>query len=436
MGIFRTNKIVLGALSACALVGAALAQQTTAPPAQSTQPLKRDVLDLGALRTAPPQTTTIDFENVQGPQSGAGIELSKQYEQSHGVSFGRGASVHFCARVFDDVASVSQSLCPYPRAASGRRAGVHGVRAGGPAMVMDFSRLVSSVSMRINPTGGTLDEAFLVQLEGFDANGVRVVTDRVQFNWSQDAFSWPTVAGLETNAAPLSRVNVTLRRVAQNNQPVRFLIDDLTLQYAPENTLSPVAEAIAEQRGPQRPIGAVIVQSTQVSDAQSQLRLYSAATRKRVSVDWDAVDAALARQKDLGLAAASYRGQKFVNAAELPLLLPSKADAGSIVIVGNRDSYNATFKTGGLAYSLYGSRLLTVIDKNSGAPANNEAITFAGTEEALTASFSVYGVSYSLTRHCKDESVTADPACHDRDALGNVAAQMVVIVGEAGERRP
>ena len=130
--------------------------------AQSVQPrpvLQQRTIDLSQMRVAiPEQEITpglIDFENVQGPQLGVGIALTNQYEQSHGVSFGRGASVHFCARRTDDVMA---SLCPYPQAASGQRAAVHDVRSGGPVMVMTFSRPVEALSMRINPTGGRLDE--------------------------------------------------------------------------------------------------------------------------------------------------------------------------------------------------------------------------------------------------------------------------------------
>ena len=384
--------------------------------------------------TAPRDVAVIDFENVQGPQSGVGIELSRQYEASHGLRFGRGASVHFCARMLDDV---NASLCSYPQAASGRRVAAHDVRSGGPAMLLEFTRPVTAVSVRINPTGGIPDEIFMAELVAFDATGARAARSVERFSWTQEAFTWPTRATLNGDGARITRVSIALRRLRQNNQPVRFLIDDLAFQYAPsEEQISPVAGALSEQEGPVKVAQAEIVQSPEVGRAQSRLRLYPAATRKRTVVDWDAVEAAVARQKDLDLAAAPYRGVDFVKAAELPLLLPSRADAGSVLIVGNKDSYNAHFKRGGVAYSLYGSRLLTVIGKSPGAPANNEAISFMGTEEALTASFSLYGVSYALTRHCADESATGDPACHNRDALGSIAADLVVVVGDAGGARP
>ncbi len=430
MGQFRTKQLVLSvaALLSPAVVMAAAAAQTTTASIPATN---RAV----TLSTAQPaqEPGVIDFENVQGPKLGAGIELSDQYAASHGVRFGRGASVHFCARVFDDV---NASLCSYPQAASGRRVAAHDVRSGGPAMVMDFSKPVSMVTMRINPTGAAEGESFVAELRGFDASGAQRAQTDVRFSWSQDAFTWPTSATLESGRAQLSRVTVLLRRAAQNNQPVRFLIDDLTLQYAPDNTVSPVAAAIAEQKGPPRARDATVVQSKEIGAAQAALRVYPAAVRKRTVIDWDAVEAALNTQQEMALAASPYRGERFVDAAELPLLLPASAEPGTTIIVGNRDSYNAYFKIGGVAYSLYGSRLLTVIAKNSDAPGANDAVTLTGTEQALTASFSVYGAAYALTRHCADESVTADPACHDRDALAMIAGDLVVVVGDAGRARP
>ena len=88
--------------------------------------------------------------------------------------------------------------------------------------------------MRINPTGGSLDEVFVAEISGFDENNEMLVNETLRFNWFQDAFSWPTSLGFETDSAQVVRVTVMLRRVAQNNQPVRLLIDDLNLTYSPE----------------------------------------------------------------------------------------------------------------------------------------------------------------------------------------------------------
>lgn len=427
-------------LAAALLASSATAQTApdTPPVVQPQSPAARIGAFLSDLRLQTPnqqERATIDFENVAASaQVGARVALERQYEPSHGLVFSRGASIARCSTATTTAAAeISLSLCPYPRAASGEYVAAYDVRAGGPDLIMSFSRAVTAVSMRINPTGGEPDELFVAEANGYDQAGARVATNIVRFNWYQDAFAWPTVLDLESEAA-LARVTVSLRRAAQNNQPVRFLLDDLTLAYAPADETPPVVEALAAQNGPARARDAVIVQSPQTGSAQSRLRLYPAAVRKRTAIDWDGVEAALARQKDLNIAAAPYSGARFVDAAELPLLLPSRADR--VVIVGNRDSYNAQFAVDGRDYSLYGSRLLTVVNKHNAAPAATDAIVFAGTQEALTASFSLYGAVYTLTRHCADENVDGDPACHDRDQLGDVAGALAVTVGAAGRRRP
>ena len=120
MSKFSIPRLSAGLLAVGVLMGAASMAQTT-----QRQALQAQTLDLSNLRVAqinePPAQGVIDFENAQGPAAGAGIQLTNQYEASHGASFGRGASIHFCARVFDDV---NASLCPYPSAASGQRAAV------------------------------------------------------------------------------------------------------------------------------------------------------------------------------------------------------------------------------------------------------------------------------------------------------------------------
>ncbi len=433
------NKAIYRSIGKLSIFVSALLFMVGNTNAQSVQPrpvLQQRTIDLSQMRVAiPNQEITpglIDFENVQGPQIGVGIELSNQYEESHGVRFERGASVHFCARRTDDVMA---SLCPYPQAASGQRAAVHDVRSGGPVMVVTFIRPVEALTMRINPTGGTLDEVFVAELNGFDENNQQLVNETVRFNWFQNAFSWPTSAGFETDGAQITRVTVTLRRVAQNNQPVRFLIDDLSLVYSPEVQTSPVAVALAEETSPPR-VESEIVQSVEVGPAQDELRLYPAATRKRTVIDWDAVDLDLAEQDAQGLVSASRQGEQFIDAAELPLLLPSDVDADSLIVVGNRDSYSAHFTVAGRAHNLYGSRLLTVMSPAAGAAADATNLTLIRSDEAIVGSFSLYGASYSLTRYCVNEDVSTDAACHDGDAMGAVAANLVVVVGDAGRGRP
>ncbi len=378
----------------------------------------------------------IDFEiTTPGTTAAAASSLTTQYRQSHGVSFGKGASIQFCT---DDYDEFRVSLCPYPRGASGQRAALHDTETGGPAMQVFFDDPVSSVSMRINPTGGQLDEAFVARIIGFDANGNRAGASDLRFNWYQDAFTWPTSVAIEADGgAGFSRVDISLRRVAANNQPVRFLIDDLAFAPASANAAPPVAAAIAAQDGPPQAGRTVIVQSPDVGPAQSTLRIYPAAVRKRLAIDWNAVDAALADQATLGMTAAAPAGagQKYVDIAELPVLLPQSADAGTLQVFGNADTVNAVWRANGRDYSVYGSRLVTVIEKAQGASGVRSAVTFSGTDDELTASFSLYGASYALTQYCNG-GADADPGCFDRDALGRVAETLVVVVGETGRTRP
>lgn len=379
----------------------------------------------------------IDFEIVSpaGAASGAATPLTTQYRQSHGVSFGKGASIQFCTNDYDEF---NVRLCPYPRAASGQRVAMHDIETGGPAMQVSFDDPVSSVSMQINPTGGQLDEEFIARIIGFDANGNRAGVSELRFNWYQDAFSWPTGVAIDADdGAGFSRIDISLRRVASNNLPVRFLIDDLTFERAAINIAPPVAAALATQDGPPRVGRAVIVQSPNVGPAQSTLQIYPAAVRKRLAIDWDAVDAALADQATLGLSAAAPTGagQKFVDIAELPLLLPQAVDVGSLQVFGNADTINAVWRAGGRDYAVYGSRLVTVIEKAQGASGVRSAVTFSGTDDELTASFSLYGASFALTQYCNG-GAGADPGCFDRDALGAIAESLVVVVGDAGRARP
>ena len=431
------GKISFSLLSAAILVaagasGVAAFAQTAPQPVQQAPAINFSNLRLAQTNSVAP-SNIIDFEKAQGPTSGAGIVLTDQYENSHGVTFGRGASIHFCARITDDV---NASLCPYPTAAGGARAAAHDIRSGGPAMSLSFSRPVDAISMRINPTGGVVNEIFVVELNGFDANGTNVASDSIRFAWDQNAFTWPTSVTLNTEAASFARVTMVMRRVAQNNQAVRFLIDELALTYGAQTEDAPVLTALSAQRSAPPIADAEIVQSDDDVDMRDALRLYPAATRIRTAIDWDAVDVTLGRQSDLNLVAAAHNSAVFLDQAALPLLLPSRADDGSLSIVSVGDSYHADFEISGRGYSLYGTRVLSLINPAAGAPSPSGNVTAIASNHALVASFSLYGASYTLSRYCLNDSVIEDPQCHDREAIGDIARQMVVAVGETGRARP
>ena len=381
-----------------------------------------------------PDAGLIDFDTIGSPSTGASVSvaLTTQYRESHGVTFGKGASVHFCTDSYNEF---SQSQCPYPQAASGKWAALHDVNDGGRAMVVNFAAGISSVKMKINPTGGRLDEEFIAQINGFDSQGNRIATNSLRFPWFQDAFSWPTEISV-TGRGVMTRITVELRRVAANNQPVRFLIDDLSFERGP--IAPPVAAALNALDGPPQVGAGVIVQSPRRGGVQSGLQVYPAATRKRVAIDWDAVDAALADQQTLGLRAVTppAAGQQYIDRAELPVLLPISADGNVLHVFGDRDSVNTVYYRDGRGYAVNGSRLLTVLKPAAGSPGVRSAISFSGSEDDLTASFSLYGASYTLTQHCLEVGLSADAACHDRDMLGKAAEELVVVVGTAGRARP
>ncbi len=390
--------------------------------------------------TQPGEATLIDFEAIRSRDGRTPVTLDNQYEQSHGVRFGKGVSVHRCSGAYDEF---STSLCPYPRGASGERAAMFDVQTGGAAMNIDFREPVDSISVRINPSGGSERSQFLAQAVGLDANGARIAADSISLAYNQNNLNWPYSLTLEGDG-PIARVQIAVTTQAASlatartqSQPVRFFIDDLAFSRRVEPRTPPVAAALAAQDGPPRVGRAVVVQSPRVGPAQSSLRLYPAAVRKRLAIDWDAVDAALTDQDALGLSAVAPNGagQGFVDRAELPLLLPRAGTASGLQIFGNVDTVNAVWRDDGRDYSVYGSRLATVIRKADGASGVQSAITFSGTEDELTASFSLFGASYTLTQHCIG-GASSDPACYDRAALGEIAESLVVVVGDAGRARP
>ena len=386
--------------------------------------------------------TVIDFEQVRGRSAGAAVPLTTQYQRTHGVTFGPGVSVHRCSSAYDEFAN---SQCPYPRAASGERAAMFDPETGGRALTIDFAEPVLAVSMRVNPSGGRDGETFTLQAIAFGADGEEVARAEQRLVYNQNAFTWPTRLSLKGEGG-IARVmaavsqpgNFDARALTTNapNRQSRFFFDDLSFARAAEGP-APVAAGVSAQDGPPRSPGGVIVQSPSLGPAQARLEVYPAAVRKRLRIDWDAAFADFAEQQSLGLAAAAPAGdgQAYVDRAELPVLMPTNAEAGSLRVFGNRDTVNAVWRSGGRDYSVYGSRLVSVIDKAQGASGVRSAVTFSGTDDELTASFSLYGASYALTQYCNG-GAEADPACYDRDALGAVLETLVVVIGEAGSARP
>jgi hypothetical protein len=390
------------------------------------------------------QGGVIGFEDIApaaGSNATTGVPLTDQYRKVHGVSFGKGASVHVCG-ASDNYTAAARIVraCPYPRAASGQRAALFDVRAGGRALQIGFDQAIQSLAMRINPTGGRVDEEFIARAVAFDANGARVATQSVRFIWDQGALSWPTTISLrdDKTGQSFTRVTIELLRAAENNQPVRFLIDDLIYENARQAANeSPVARGLSALDGPPEAGRSVIVSSPRIGPMHRPLQKYRAPTRKRLEIDWDAVEADLTEQAALGIVPVrpDANSRRYANIAELPLLLPTAADPGSLRVFGNRSTVNAVWRYQGRDYAVYGSRLVTVLRPAAGAPGVRSAITFSGTDDDFTASFSLYGASYTLTQYCEG-GAAADPGCYDRDALGAVAESLAVAVGAAGRGRP
>ncbi len=400
------------------------------PRFEAVRPREEDVSD---------DTVVIQFDAINDDPIAGGVALTDQYSQSHGVTFGRGATIETCRQVVFDTRAVTTNVapspCAYPSAASGQNVAHYDLR-GGQALRLDFDRAIAGVSVKVNPTGGVLDEPFQMRLTGFDADGNRVASANLDFIWRQDAFSWPTTAFLQSEEElRMTRITMEMRRPQRANQSVRFLFDDLTLQYAPPAP-NPVIGALGEQQAPPRIANPQIVQSPEDRDVQEELRLYPAATRIRTVIDWPVAEQNLGKQKEIGLLPAALNDQRAIDVPELPVLLPSRADAGTLSVAGQRDAFHADFDRDGRGYSIYGTRVLTRVEKSTGAatPARNLKIIEA--EFGLTATFSLYGASYMLTQYCLNDDPDEDADCYNRDLLGDVAIEMVVAIGAAGERRP
>jgi len=375
-------------------------------------------------------TVVLRFDDIAG-----GAALDDQYTTSHNVRFGRGATIQTCRQVrFDTVQSVAPSPCAYPRAASGQNAGHYDLR-GGQALRLDLLRAVSSLSVKVNPTGGQLDEAFEMRVAGFDANNNEIASSTLNLIWRQDAFTWPSSISLAAKAGRITRVTMEMRQPRRANQSVRFLFDDLSLTFAPDEP-APLFVALAAQERPPRIASPEVVQSPDDADLQRALRLYPPATRIRTSIDWPAAQRTVADQEILGLRAAPLGDNRAVDMAELPLILPSRADVGTLSVAGQRDSYHADFDRDSRGYSIYGTRVLTSIRPAAGAARPTQNLRFIELEYGFAASFSLYGASYIVTRYCLNDSAEEDPTCYDRDALGDMAQEMAVVIGEAGERAP
>jgi hypothetical protein len=101
-------------------------------------------------------------------------------------------------------------------------------------------------------------------------------------------------------------------------------------------------------------------------------------------------------------------------------------------VASGGDSYMATISLGGRDFTLFGTRVMSVV--SGGAPPDAGAIDYVDLEYGVAASFSVYGASYALTMMCAPGQ--SEAACRAKAPLDAALQSLVVVIGQAGRARP
>ena len=195
----------------------------------------------------PGTTRTLDFETFDrkqtGERVGAGFAMTDQFAASHGIRFRSGFSVQPCSdQTFRATTANITYYCRYPKAASGEIAGFYDGTSNQGILTLDFDHPVRRAQLRINPTGGQRGERFEVILTGYAGDNRQIAQSRQTLSWDDMALTWPTLAILDGDGSSFTSMTVRLRSLDQNDRGTRFLIDDLSLEFAPER--SPLAAAI------------------------------------------------------------------------------------------------------------------------------------------------------------------------------------------------
>jgi hypothetical protein len=398
------NRYVIGAAAAVAALAGAATWLAAQPPAPSAAPGAEELL--------------IDFESVADARRLPGRLLGDRYRQSRGARFGAGAHAVLCgATNAEEVAATGVvPPCAYPTGASGDRAGYFDGSAD--ALVIDFDRPIRSLNLRANLPSMHSGQSYRIVITGHDGAG-QVAASETAAGGSVDlAPGWPTTATLSSDA-PFARVRVR----ALYDGTGEFLFDDVRFQ--PAVVEAPVAAAIF---APQPP-----TEFTTVEDRDSvvAVRIYPSATRVRAAIDWDLAMRHREAQRAAGIEPQIPADRRMLDEALLPVLLPTAVDGGAVTVSSSGDTVNAAFSHGGRDYSVYGSRVMTVLP--GAAPSGGFAVRRG--EFSVAATFSLYGAAYELERYCAGDSGD-DPGCGDEQALKDVARSLAVAVGAAGERRP
>ncbi len=200
---------------------------------------------------------------------------------------------------------------------------------------------------------------------------------------------------------------------------------------APEEPQSPVYDDIAS--GDTTPAAA---EATPIdnSAALEAVAIYAPASQSRTQVNWDAAEAARERQKSEGLAPPLPDDASGLNAARLPVLVSLGADAGTLSIHSNGDTYHATFASDGTKFAVYGTRVLTKFGGDAAAaPTIHEIIRM---EYGLAVSVSVYGAVYQVTMFCHEDHSEIELEDHELAALQQAVRELAVLIGDSGKARP
>lgn len=384
----------------------ALAGSSTSLLAQSAAP---------AAAPAAAEEMLIDFESLGDARRLPGRLLGERYLESRGARFGAGAHGVLCGSTSEAEVAATGVFppCAYPAGASGNRAGYFD--GSTEALVIDFDRPIRSLSIRANLPTVHSGQTYRIRIEASNSNGF-VAQSEIGGTGSVDlAPQWPTTASVSGDA-PFTQVRVR----ALYDGTGQFLFDDIHFQPAISAVL---ADILTGATVPNVDEAAPVSRPA----AQAGLRRFQPAQRVRTRVEWDAAFSAAAQLPAGVLAAGAMNA---VNRASLPVLLPGSATALSVVSGG--DSYVATISSGGRDFTLFGTRVMSVL--SGGGPPDTAAIDYADLEYGVAASFSVYGASYALTMMCAPGQ--SEAACRDRAPLEAALKSLVVVIGEAGRARP
>lgn len=213
-------------------------------PATNTRGMYR--IGNAAEASLDPPYRVITFE---APPGAHGEAIGLQYAKEFGVSFGRGLNRQVCEgqRYFQ-----YDSQCTYKRAPSGRFAAVYRDEWGRP-LEIKFAAPVCVAALAVYPTGGKEGERFRVRIQPYAADGTRLPSANVRFNWTKDTFRWRLMAGAYMLKERASRIDVEVTSLDERKKSVRFLIDDVAfVEHGCDETLAEIVDAAAAAP-PRRP---------------------------------------------------------------------------------------------------------------------------------------------------------------------------------------